>query len=123
MADDMLQQLKTATDGLEYPSESDAPFDAFLWPAKGAMNALALITARAHAGQKIEQVPVDSFFADLSDSDDGARFAQLRRLLQSRLNDLHIFRVGAGETTVHIYLIGKTLAGEWAGLHTTSIET
>lgn len=118
-----LRALKEATDGLEYPSESDTPFDAFQWEEKGGASAAAQVAAHARPGQKIEEVPVNQFFAQLNDSDDADRFRQLRRVLESQLSGLKIFRAGASDTEVDIYLLGQTPAGAWAGLHTVSVET
>ena len=56
-------------------------------------------------------------------SDEGERYKQLRRALESQLRELRILRLGSGEVKVDIYLIGRTRSGDWAGLHTTSVET
>jgi hypothetical protein len=123
MQADDLAEIKKAADGLQYPSESDAPFDVFRWPGATSVLARDQIASHGGTGRKIEEVAIDAFFAELIESDDGARFKQLRRALESNLNDLKIFRVGVGEPKVDIYLVGRTRSGEWAGLHTTSVET
>jgi hypothetical protein len=117
MSQDELQEIKNASQGLEYPSESDAPFDIIRWPAKDAL------TAHFATGRKVEEVAIDDFFAELIASDDGERYRQLRRALESHLKELKIYRVGVGETKVDIYLLGRLRTGDWAGLHTTSVET
>ena len=118
MLPDELQEIRKAANGLQYPSESDAPFDVIRWPAKDA--------AGSHFGanRKLEEVAIDDFFAELVESDDGPRYRQLRRALESNLKELKIYRVGVGETKVDIYLLGRLrTGGDWAGLHTTSVET
>jgi hypothetical protein len=122
MSPDELQEIRKASDGLDYPSESDAPFDLFRWP-KGRGAAREQVVAHGGAVRKIEEVLSDAFFAELIESDEGERYKQLRRALESQLKELKIFRVGVGEPKVDIYLVGRTRAGDWAGLHTTSIET
>ncbi|MDB5319060.1 MAG: Nuclease inhibitor-like protein [Phycisphaerales bacterium] len=122
MSPDELQEIRKVSDGLEYPSESDAPFDLFRWP-KGRGWGREQVVAHGGANRKVEEVTIDAFFAELVESDDGARYKQLRRALESQLKELNIFRVGVGEPKVDIYLVGRTRAGDWAGLHTTSIET
>jgi hypothetical protein len=117
MSQDELQEIRKASAGLEFPSESDAPFDVIRWPAKDA------ITAHFGGRRKVEEVAIDAFFAELLESDDGERYRQLRRTLESQLKQLKIYRVGVGETKVDIYLLGRLRTGDWAGLHTTSIET
>jgi hypothetical protein len=121
---DELKIIEGASAGLAYPSESDAPFDLFRWPAKGTGSARKVVMSRGGGGgRRIEEVTVDGFFAELVASDEGERYRQLRRALESQLQDLQILRVGAGEVNVDIYLIGRTRSGDWAGLHTTSVET
>lgn len=119
--DAILETLRNAVKGLTYPSESDEPFDVFVWQADGT--ARDQVAAHAAKGRCIEQVPVESFFAQLDDADDAPRYRQLQRLLISWLKELSIFRVGSGEVRVDVYLLGEMQTGQWAGLHTVSVET
>ena len=122
MPPDELQEIKKASARLEYPSESDAPFDLFRWP-KGSGTAREQVVAHGGANRKVEEVAIDAFFAELIESDDGERYRQLRRALESQLKELKIFRLGVGEAKVDIYLVGRMRGGDWVGLHTTSVET
>ena len=81
------------------------------------------MAAHAGKGRKVVEVAVDRFFGDLQTSDDAGRFGQLRKVLEARLAGLKAFRAEGDGAEVGIYLIGKTKAGDWAGLHTTSVET
>ncbi len=114
-----LTEIETAIIGLTYPSETDAPFDLFRWPAGPDPRNQIL----AHAGNKhpIEEIPVDVFFSELDESEDAARYRQLRQVLGSHLTGLKVFRVGS--IRIDVYLIGQTPSGSWAGLHTISVET
>jgi hypothetical protein len=116
----VLDQLTDAVKGLEYPSESDAPFTPFHWPAS-ATSARAQLAAQLKTDRGIEEVPVSDFFDALKDTNDTARFEQLRRMLETSLTDLSVFRFG--EVKVDIYLMGRLDAQNWIGLHTTSVET
>ena len=118
-----IEQLRKAVEGLTYPSESDEPFDVFHWGATGTASAKDQVLAHAGSNRAIVEVPINTFFDQLEGSDDIARFRQLQRLLQAMLSELKVFRVGAGQVRVDVYLIGKTRAGDRAGLHTGSIET
>jgi hypothetical protein len=71
----------------------------------------------------VEEVPVERFFGDLESSDDVERFKQLRQVLSSRLSGLAVFRAAGGEAEVDVYLVGTAKSGDWAGLHTVSVET
>jgi hypothetical protein len=117
----VLAELRKAVEGLTYPSDSDEPFDVFSWDGGGT----ALEQVAAHAGEdrKLEQVRAETFFSQLDGSDDAARYRQLQKLLTSSLGSFIIARAGAGEVRVDVYLIGKLATGEWAGLHTVSVET
>lgn len=121
MEPDPLEPLRQAIDGLTYPSESDEPFDVFRWDATGA--ARDQVAAHAGNGRKIEAVPVDAFFSQLDDADDAERFRALRRVLESTLKDLQIFRAPGADAEVDVFLVGRLPSGNWAGLHTRSVET
>ena len=118
-----LRALSLAVDGLEYPSESDAPFEPFHWDRKPAGSAREQVAAHVSPGRPIEEVTVAAFFEQLADSDDAERFTQLRSVLEAQLSQPGIFRVPAGAGEIDLYLVGQTRAGEWVGLHTVSVET
>ena len=118
-----LQLLTEAVSGLEYPSESDAPFDVFAWEAKPGAKAEQLVSARAKHGETIEQISLDEFFTPLNDTDDSNRFRHLRQTLASQLPNVKIFRVNHGGIEVHFYLVGQTHSGDWIGLHAVAVET
>ena len=117
-----LRELSNVSEGLEYPSESDAPFELFQWPGRG-VTALEQVAAQGGAGRKIEEVPVEQFFKELADSEDAERFGELRKCLESQLAGVKVFRVGVDETEVDIFLMGLAKSGDWMGLHTISVET
>ena len=121
----LLRALEAAVDGLTYPSDSDEPFSAFIWPDATGESVPALLAARVGKGCRIEQRSPDAFFDELAQSDDAARFAALRRTLASLLRDLHVFRVSTGSPEIGIYLIGHPMADVpgLAGLQTLSVET
>lgn len=121
MADELTDELRAATDGLYYPSESDAPFEWFDWPATAGRTARAAVAGHEPAGARIEEQSPDAFFEPLADGEDADRFARLRTLLERRVADQTVVR--AGEVRVNIYLIGRTRDGGWVGVRTTAIET
>lgn len=119
--DKIVARLKQAVNGLTYPSESDEPFDVFVWNGPGT--ASDQVAAHAERGRSIEEMPVETFFAQLDDADEAPRYRQLQQLLIADLQIFSIFRVGAGEVRVGIYLLGKTQSGSWVGMYTVSVET
>ncbi len=122
MCDEIGKRLSEAVEGLLYPSERDAPIEVAHWPGAEAKTARDLVKKIARR-RRIEPVKEEDFFAALAKPDDAGRFAQLQRVFQENLIDRGIFRVGQGETSVDIYLVGRDRSGDWAGLHTVSIET
>ena len=124
MADDAAAALHRAVAGLEYPSESDAPFNLVTWnPAAGEPTAETVVALTGkRKGKAATSVPVGDFFAALAETDDAARFKALEGEMNKHLTDLRVFRVGGGPK-VEIYVLGKAAGGEWLGLHTTSVET
>ncbi|MCC6424967.1 MAG: hypothetical protein IT447_15950 [Phycisphaerales bacterium] len=122
MCDETNQILTKAIDGLMYPSERDAPFDLQHWPTNQAKTARDL-AKKLSKGRRISPVKEEDFFAILSKTDDAERFAQLGRVFADQLTGRAIFRIGQGDVSVDVYLIGHDRKGEWIALHTVSIET
>jgi hypothetical protein len=118
-ADDLIQELKAAADGLLYPSESDEPFTGFVWP-KGWFESPRKAVEKNAGKSPVTSQTIDEFFTPLSSLSDVDRFKALRGLLEKRLSKLSVFRVG--ERQVDVYLIGSANR-QWIGLKTRSIET
>lgn len=119
LADD-LAAIKMAAEGLLYPSETDAPFFPFKWPATAGLTAREAVESHAR-GEAIESLPLEAFFTSLSDTEDAARYAHLRDVMTRQLPTWEVFRTG--KVKIAIYLIGQTRTGEWIGLQTESVET
>lgn len=120
MPEDEVAVLEAATKGLLYPSETDAPFDVFRWKATGRDPARDVV-AHAAKPREIEEVPVAAFFDELNESENAERFSALRRVMESTLAGLKVYRIGSVE--VEVFVVGKARSGDWVGLHTISIET
>lgn len=121
MADDMIEQLRRASEGLVYPSESDAPFEPFRWDRRTAGTTTDQAVAKVAQRRPVRETTLGEFFAELEASEDGEQYTALRKTLEGCLRDVRVFRIG--EINVDIYVVGKTATGGWAGLHTTSVET
>jgi len=64
---------------------------------------------------------VDEFFAEMIAGEDGEKYRQMRSVLESNLTKLRVLRVGRLRYTCTSW--EKTRVGNWAGLHTVSVET
>ena len=118
MSDEVLTALKAAADGLLYPSETDAPFEAFVWSkAKNTAAAVSRMAGLPKAG-KCSQQSLDDFFGELSEEKE---FQALRAAIEKTLSDVKVYRCGSIDVT---YLVVGTAAdGRLAGLETTAVET
>jgi hypothetical protein len=119
-----LESLKAASDGLLYPSETDAPIETFQWGAAGA--SVSVDRIRALAGHQpdapIEEEGLDEFLAPLlADRSLEGRGRKLKETLERSLADIRIFRIG--RISIDVFVVGKTKGGEWAGVKTRVVET
>jgi hypothetical protein len=115
---DALAKIMKTAEGLLYPSETDAPFDAVRWGGKGTLDEAA---AKVAAGRPVLETTVGDLFDELEGSDEGERWRALRGAIEGGLSGVRVFRIG--ERRVDVYVVGRGPSGEWAGLHTTSVET
>ncbi|MDX1932319.1 MAG: nuclease A inhibitor family protein [Capsulimonadales bacterium] len=136
MSEDLLGRLKAATKGLRYVSESDRPVKPFVWKEAEAAGMTdpetVLRTVRKiQADTPIRSKTVEEFFAPMLYEYEGQpdeekegvrRFRELRDLLKASLTDPRAFRVG-DEPDIPAYVLGKTPAGDWAGVETVLVET
>jgi hypothetical protein len=129
--------LAAAVSGLLWLSESDYPFETFLWKvpesAKSQVEAsnilLSILLANVPATQDalIQVVEPDFFFHNViqasvwQDQAVVQRYQQLLALLKANLTDLKVYRVG--EIEISIYVLGRTSHGNVAGVKTMAIET
>lgn len=142
------EELELAAEGLRHMSESDYPFQFFTLPTQdekeltpqGFLDRLGisgslLSTLGVPPERLIREKSFEGFFPsadDLAersgaDPDDpevvekSERYRALEAVLNARLRDLTVFRVG--EVEVRCYIAGRDERGNVAGLMTTSVET
>ncbi len=103
--DDLLTTLKTACQGMTYPSERDEPLKPFV--------------------RRVEELTADDFFLPLLDGDDGEEWRNLLNVLNANLTDLRVRRVHRrNESQVDVEIMGITKDGQQeAGVRMLSIET
>ncbi len=115
-AEPLGSDLGPLIDRLAYPSEDDREFDIVDWPA-------GPIASHVPTGATVKRLTPAEFFDPLRDTTDAERFDALHRALAAHLSDLAAYRASDGTAEVHIYVVGRTRDGRWAGVHTTSVET
>jgi hypothetical protein len=125
--------LQAAAEGLQFPSETDAPIEPVAFPgaANGPVDARRILELTHPPGKAPVRIEnVDDFFAPVTreqswqnaqERQTVARFQQLVRVLKDNLADLQVFKIGGAESDV--YVLGKTGQGDLAGIKTKVVET
>ncbi|MEG4493281.1 nuclease A inhibitor family protein [Microcoleus sp. D3_18_C4] len=131
MTDSIATQLKQASEGLLFGSETDAPFEVIHWPAQGELTPAKLLQLTNHPPDApVKLVSVDKFFAistqeedwhDEEEEETAKRFQNLVSVLKQNLSQLQVYRVGSIE--IDVYIVGETDGGGLAGLSTKLVET
>lgn len=129
----IFETLKRGSEGLLMMSESDYPFEAFLWPgaAKEALTTAKLLQLTGHSQDSpVETVELDYFFRNSAQEKDWhdaqqkgtvKKFQLLVETLKANLSDIKVYRVG--KISIDVYIVGKTKSDDLAGLSTKVVET
>ena len=118
MDDKTLAALRTAADELLYPSESDAPFEPFVWERVENTTAAVQRLAQLPRTTDCQQVSLDDFFGDLLEEKE---FRSLRAAIESNLSQVKVYRCGS--IKVMYLIVGTDSEGRLAGLKTNAVET
>jgi len=120
--DPVLKELKAAVKGLLFPSETDAPLTAFVWPgaADPPTEASVRSNAKVNADTSVAQVSLADLAKTIPEESRGA-FLPLFGLLGHHLSGTTVFKVG--EQTLDVYIVGRTPDGQYAGVKTQVVET
>lgn len=132
MTDPITAQLKQASEGLLFLSESDAPFEVVHWKADDQpLTPAKLLKLTGHSpNAPVQVVSIDEFFAIATQQEDWhdeeeretvQRFQGLVSVLKQNLSQLQVYRVG--DRSIDAYIVGLTPAGDWVGLSTQVVET
>ncbi|MUG91067.1 nuclease [Scytonema sp. UIC 10036] len=129
----LINVLKQASDGLLFMSESEYPFEVFLWDdsaEKDITPELVIQKIGLPLDTPVEIVELDSFFQvaiaeqDWHSSEDKKtvkKFQNLVKILKENLNNIKVMRFGT--INIDVYIIGKTANERLAGLSTKVVET
>jgi hypothetical protein len=127
---DIVDKLKLASDGLQFMSESDYPFEVFQWKGQQP-TASTVIQQTGHSPDTpLEVVQLDEFFHNATQQEDWhndeekamvKRYRELVETLKQSLSDIQVYRLGTVE--IDVYIVGKTPSGDLAGLSTKVVET
>jgi len=123
------ETLTQASQGLLMPSESEYPFEVFVWEDVELTPEKILELTNYPPATSMEEVELNYFFRNVVTEKDWhydiqkenvAKFQNLVQVIKDNLADIRTYRVGTVE--VNVYIVGKTNDGI-AGLETKVIET
>ncbi|OUL24022.1 nuclease [Nostoc sp. RF31YmG] len=128
---EIVEQLKLASDGLLMMSESEYPFEVFLWEDVAHITPQEVLRRTGHAPDSPTQtISVDNFFSAATTEEDWhgdeekemvAKFKALVQTIKLNLANPIVYRLGKVE--IDVYIIGETPNGSLAGLSTKVVET
>lgn len=129
--EELLAELKQATNGLFVMSESDYPVEVLFLNGEEELSPQFLRQlAGADAAALVETRSFDEFFRSTTFETISNEGGQLKgapgghtlfSLLKDNLTDLHVYRIG--KINIPVYLIGQSREGNWIGLSTRVVET
>ncbi|MDF5733488.1 MAG: nuclease A inhibitor family protein [Rhizonema sp. PD38] len=128
---EIMEQLKAASRDLVFISESDYPFDVFLWEGITSVTSENILQKTAHPQDtSIEIVPFDNFFKQAmtvqdwqspEEQETAKKYQALVLTLKNNLSNLQVYCLGTIE--INVYIIGQTSTGDTVGLSTLVVET
>jgi Nuclease A inhibitor-like protein len=129
----LIDILKQASDGLLFMSESEYPFEVFVWQSENQqdINSEFILKKTEHSlNTPIAFVNLESFFElatteqdwhGIEEKETVKKFQFLVKTLKENLTDIKVARLGTIE--IDVYIVGKTPDNKFAGLVTKAIET
>ncbi|OUL31092.1 nuclease A inhibitor family protein [Nostoc sp. 106C] len=133
MTSEITEKLKQASNDLLMMSESDYPFEVFFWSDRGKedLTNQKLLQLTSHSQDtSLETVDLDYFFRNCAEEKDWydetqkqnvQKFQLLIQTLKDNLIDIKVYRLGT--VSIDVYIVGKTVSGDLAGIATKVVET
>ncbi|MEH2155649.1 nuclease A inhibitor family protein [Nostoc sp.] len=132
MSNEITEKLKQSSADLLMMSESDYPFEVFLWTDQAnALTTQKLLQLTDHPqDSSVEEVALDYLFRncafeqewhDEQQKQNVKKFQTFVQTLKDNLNEIKVYRIGTID--IDVYIIGKTPSGDIAGLSTKVVET
>ncbi|MEH1972603.1 MAG: nuclease A inhibitor family protein [Nostoc sp.] len=132
MSNEITEKLKQSSADLLMMSESDYPFEVFLWTDQAnTLTTQKLLQLTDHPqDSSVEEVALDYLFRNCASEQEWhdeqqkqnvKKFQTLVQTLKDNLNEIKVYRIGTID--IDVYIIGKTSSGDIAGLSTKVVET
>lgn len=128
----VIYPLKKASEGLLFMSESEYPFEVFLWDSSDTQITPEKIIQKTNhpVDTPVEVVGLDEFFAVATTEEDWheaeeketvKKYQNLVETIKKCLKNVTVYRLG--KRRIDIYIVGKTESDSVAGLATKVVET
>jgi hypothetical protein len=126
----LTEELRDATRGLLFMSESDYPLEVFKWGSAEPTLEFLRGLAGKDSSAPVETQEAGEFFRAAASEPEwkgeselavARRYKALLRLLESNLSDLKVYRVGLID--MNVYVAGRAPSGNWLGVSTRVVET
>ncbi|WP_414530926.1 nuclease A inhibitor family protein [Nodularia chucula] len=127
---EILEQLKQASEGLLFMSESECACEVCLWSDAAATPEQVVQLTNHPQDTPVEVQGVDDFFSVATTAQDWHsaaeketvnKFLALVQVIKANLSNPQVYRLG--EIEIDIYVIGQTPTGDLAGIATKIVET
>ncbi len=111
----ILKQLKRATEGLLFMSESDYPFEIVQWEGLTDLTDDFLCKVSGEPEDcHVEEMKIEDFLT-------AERYRNIVQVLSENLTDTKAYKVG--RINMPVYLVGKSAVGTWLGVSTRVVQT
>lgn len=127
----LAEKLKKTVEGLYYISETDAEISPFGGEKTEIVTKKEVLSqTKSAADSPVEERDFAEFFARLTEIQDwfgdeeketAQKFARLKELLETNLNDLKVFKIG--KIQLDVYVVGLDAEGKLTGIKTKAVET
>ena len=133
MTNEITEKLKQASDSLLMMSESEYPFEAFLWSnqAQEPITTQKILQLAGHSPEtSVEEVELDYLFRNCAQEKEWhdeiqkqnvQKYQSLVKTLKDNLIDIQVYRIGT--ISIDVYIVGKSSSGDLAGISTKVVET
>ena len=111
----IIEQLKKATAGLLFMSESDYPFEIIHWEGLTDLthDFLCRLTSESEDCQ-VEEMEVEDFLRD-------EKYRNILQVLSQNLAGSRAYKVG--RINMPVYVVGRSKRGNWLGVSTRVVQT
>jgi hypothetical protein len=111
----IVEQLKKATAGTLFMSESDYPFEVIQWEGLTDLTPEFLLGLTGESeGCEIQELEVENFFR-------AEQYKKIVKVLTSNLSNPKAYKVG--RINMPVYVVGRSPGGKWLGVSTRVVET